>query len=332
MKAKISILGSTGSIGCNTLDLIDKKKFFFKIKLLCADKNYNLICKQIIKYKPEFYLINDSNIFEKVRKRFKNKNVKILNSFEELNHRHKTDITIAAIPGLAGLMPTLKMAKLSKKILLANKESVICGWNLISSVSKKNKTKIIPVDSEHFSILELIKDIDINEIKKVYLTASGGPFLNYSIKKLKKVKPIDAINHPKWKMGKKISIDSSTLINKILELIEANKLFKIPIEKLDILLHPDSLVHAVVQFQNGLTKIIYHETSMKIPLANAIFDNKINIDFFSNKKKVLQTKFQKNIIFKKLKSEVFPIIKVKNRIIEYPSTPIIINSAKRNFG
>ena len=139
-------------------------------------------------------------------------------------------------------MPTLKMAKLSKKILLANKESVICGWNLISSVSKKNKTKIIPVDSEHFSILELIKDIDINEIKKIYLTASGGPFLNYSIKKLKKVKPIDAINHPKWKMGKKISIDSSTLINKILELIEANKLFKIPIEKLDILLHPDSLV------------------------------------------------------------------------------------------
>ena len=115
MKAKISILGSTGSIGCNTLDLIDKKKFFFKIKLLCADKNYNLICKQIIKYKPEFYLINDSNIFEKVRKRFKNKNVKILNSFEELNHRHKSDITIAAIPGLAGLMPTLKMAKLSKK-------------------------------------------------------------------------------------------------------------------------------------------------------------------------------------------------------------------------
>ena len=197
-------------------------------------------------------------------------------------------------------MPTLKMAKLSKKILLANKESVICGWNLISSVSKKNKTKIIPVDSEHFSILELIKDIDINEIKKVYLTASGGPFLNYSIKKLKKVKPIDAINHPKWKMGKKISIDSSTLMNKILELIEANKLFKIPIEKLDILLHPDSLVHAVVQFQNGLTKIIYHETSMKIPLANAIFDNKINIDFFSNKKKYYKQNF-KRILFLKVK-------------------------------
>jgi 1-deoxy-D-xylulose-5-phosphate reductoisomerase len=331
MKIKISILGSTGSIGCNTLDLLNKKKSSFKIKFLSANKNFNIICQQIKKFKPEFYLINNSNIYKKVKKKFKNKNIKILNSFEEIDQRLKSDITVAAIPGLAGLFPTLKMIKLSKKILLANKESVICGWNLINKISKKHNTKIIPVDSEHFSIFELIKNRNISEIKKVYLTASGGPFLNYPLRKLKNVKPIEATNHPKWKMGKKISVDSSTLINKILELIEAHKLFKIPIKKLDILLHPDSLVHAVVQFNNGLTKMIYHETSMKIPLANAIFDNKINIEFFSSKKNLLQSKFQKSIIFKKLRSKIFPIIKIKNRIIEHPSTPIIINSANETL-
>ena len=141
------------------------------------------------------------------------------------------------------------------------------------------------MDSEHFSISELIKNHQIKEIKKVYITASGGPFLNYTLKELKKVKPKEALNHPKWKMGKKITIDSSTLMNKILELIEAQKLFKIPNSKLDILIHPDSLVHAIVQFKNGLSKILFHETSMIIPLTNAIFNNDVDIDFFYKKTK-----------------------------------------------
>ena len=203
------------------------------------------------------------------------------------------------------------MTKSSKKLLIANKESVICGWNLICKAAKKNKTKIVPVDSEHFSILEIIKENKINDIKKVFLTASGGPFLNYNIKKLKNVRPEDALNHPKWKMGKKITIDSSTLINKLLELIEAHKLFKIPSKKLDIIIHPDSLVHAVVQFKNGLTKFIFHETSMIVPLANAIFENKLNIDEFYQNNKNLNLNHQKDILFKRLNHKIFPIIKIK---------------------
>ena len=141
---------------------------------------------------------------------------------------------------------------------------------MIKKNALKYKTKLIPIDSEHFSILKLLENQKKNEIKKIYLTASGGPFLNLSLKKFKKIEPKDALKHPKWKMGKKISIDSSTLMNKILELAEAEKFFNIPNNKLDILIHPESLVHAVVEFNNGLIKFIYHNTSMVIPLANAI--------------------------------------------------------------
>ena len=151
---------------------------------------------------------------------------------------------------------------------------------------KKYKTNIIPIDSEHFSILKLLEHHSLDEIEKIYITASGGPFLKYNLKQIKDIKPEIAVKHPKWKMGKKISIDSATLMNKILEYIEAQKLFNIPKEKLDILIHPESLVHAVVKFKNGLSKFIYHETSMIIPIVNAIFDSKLNIENFY--KKILQ--------------------------------------------
>ncbi len=220
----------------------------------------------------------------------------------------------------------MKMIKLSKKILLANKESIICGWDLIRKAAKKNNVKIIPVDSEHFAIMRLLKNYKKNEINKIYLTASGGPFLDYKLGDLKKIKPNEALNHPKWKMGKKISVDSSTLMNKILELIEAQKLFNLPDKKLEILIHPNSLVHAIIELKNGLMEFIYHETSMIIPLANGIFDGKLDIKkYFKVKKKGLK-KIQ-NLFFKEVDPKIFPIIKIKKRINEYPSTPIIINAS-----
>ena len=168
----------------------------------------------------------------------------------------------------------------------------------------------------------MLENHKIQEIKKIYITASGGPFLNYLPDQLKRIKPNEALKHPKWKMGKKISIDSSTLMNKILELIEAQKLFDLEIKSLDILIHPDSLVHAVVEFKNGLTKFIYHDTSMIIPIANAIFDGSLNIEkFYKTKKKTIN-----DLSFKKVNPKLFPIIKIKNRLDEYPSTPIIINA------
>tara|TARA_B100000886_G_scaffold164910_1_gene112487 strand:+ start:884 stop:2056 length:1173 start_codon:yes stop_codon:yes gene_type:complete len=325
MKKSISILGSTGSIGINTLEIINKKKSLFNVNLLSAHKNYKLICKQINNYSPRYFIVTDNKIFAKVKKKYKKKKIKILNSFSKINFKNKSDIAITSIPGIAGLFPTILMTKLSKKILIANKESIICGWNLIKNESIKHKTKIIPVDSEHYSILKLIENHSLNEIKKIYITASGGPFLNYDYKKLKNIEPKDALKHPKWKMGKKISIDSSTLMNKIFELIEAQKLFNIPKEKIDIIIHPNSLVHAIIELKNGLIKFIYHETSMKVPLANAIFAGKLNIDDFYKKNKKTDILLE-NLSFEKVKKKNFPIIKIKNRITEYPSTPIIINA------
>ena len=218
------------------------------------------------------------------------------------------------------------MIKLSKRILIANKESIICGWNIIKKSAETYNTSIIPVDSEHFSIFQLLRKHDLKRINKIYITASGGPFLNYSSNKLKSVKPKEALKHPKWKMGKKISIDSATMMNKIFELIEAQKLFDIPQNKLDILIHPESLVHAIVELKNGLVQFIYHETSMIIPIANAIYDGKININEFLKIKKKKNYIGIRNLNFRAVTQKIFPVIKIKNRINEYPSTPIIINA------
>ncbi len=324
MKKNISILGSTGSVGLSTLKIIDKKKNFFRIILLAANNNYRLICNQIKKYKPEYFIINNFKVYLRVKKKFKNKQVKIFNNFEKINLK-KLDLSVAAIPGIAGLKPTLLFIKLSKKILIANKESIICGWTLMKKLASKNNTKIIPVDSEHYSIFKLIENLNQNEIEKIYLTASGGPFLDYKKKELHKISPKEALKHPKWKMGQKITIDSSTLMNKILELIEAQKLFSLPNNKLDIIIHPNSLVHAIVKKKNGLITFIYHDTSMIIPLANAIFDGKLDIkEFYKIDRK--NDQFE-NLVFKKVDKKIFPVIFLKNRVNEYPSTSIIINAA-----
>ena len=328
MKKIVSILGSTGSIGVNAFKIFDKKRKLFQFNVLAADKNYNLICKQIKKYKPNIFIINNKNVFQNVKKKFKNSKVKIINdvTFEKNNFK-LSDITIAAIPGIAGLKPTIELTKKSKKILIANKESVICGWNLIKKNALKNNTKIIPIDSEHFSIMKLLNYEKINNVEKIYLTASGGPFLKYPISKLKNVKPSQAKKHPKWKMGEKISIDSASLMNKILEVIEAQKIFNIDLKKIEVIIHPESLIHAIIKFKNGLYKFIYHETTMMIPIANAIFDNNLIMNDFLKSKDINN----KNIFFNNLKfSDVdkkrFPVIKIKPRLNEYFSTPIIINA------
>ncbi len=322
MRKFISILGSTGSIGLSTLKILDKKKNYFKPYLFSANKNFNLISKQIKKYKPLYFFIKDETIYLKIKKKFKNKNIKIINDIDIKKLKLKSDFTIAAIPGIAGLSPTIKMIKKSSKMLLANKESIVCGWELIKKESLKFKTKLIPIDSEHFSIFKLLENSKLDQVNKIFLTASGGPFLNFEIKQLKKIKPRQALKHPKWKMGKKITVDSATLMNKALEYVEAQKLFNLPEKKLDILIHPESLVHAIVKFKNGLTKFIYHDTSMIIPLANALFEKKLEIkSFLKDDKKI------GNLTFKFPSKKNYPIIKNLNKFNELPSTPIIVNAS-----
>ena len=320
MKNFISVLGSTGSIGSSVLTIL-KKKNYFTPYLFSANKNYDLICEQIEQFKPKYFLIYNDKILNKVKKKFKYSKTKIISNLKIKNFK-TSHIAIMAIPGIASLNPTLTMIKKSRKILLANKESIVCGWKLIKNASLKYKTKIIPLDSEHFSIFKLLENKNINEVEKIFLTASGGPFLNYKSHKLKKINPKNALKHPKWKMGKKITIDSSTLMNKVLEYIEAQKLFNLPKEKLEILIHPESLVHAIVRFKNGLIKFIYHDTSMIIPITNAIFEKNVDMNkFFQNKKEI------KNLSFEKPKLNNFPILKILDRVNEFPSTSIIINAS-----
>ena len=212
---------------------------------------------------------------------------------------------MSSISGIQGLKPTIEIIKYTKKIAIANKEAIICGWDLIEKRLNKYKTKFIPVDSEHFSIWYALQDIEKNLIEKIYLTASGGPFLDKSFKKLKKVNIKQVINHPNWKMGKKISTDSATMINKVFEVIEAKKIFKISYNKLAIIIHPKSYVHAIIKFKNGLTKIIVHDTNMKIPIFNSLYSSKKII----NSKK-LDFKILNNLDFRDVNSKKFPLIKV----------------------
>ena len=324
MKKNISILGSTGSVGLNTLKIIDKKKKYFKPFIFSANKNFKLISNQIIKYKPKYFIVNNKFFYQKIKEKFKNSKVKILNNYDKIKLKSGNGVTVSAIPGIAGLAPVLKLIKLSDKVLIANKEAVICGWSLIKKKAKQNGTQLIPIDSEHYSIFKLIENQKLDLIKKIYITASGGPFLNLQPSQLKKVKLNEALNHPKWKMGKKISIDSATLMNKIFEVIEAQKIFNLPFDKIDIVIHPNSLVHAILVLKNGLKILMYHDTSMIIPLANAIFDGQIEINqFYKEKKKSFE---RKNLIFKNINKRIFPAVRLKNILGKYPSAPIILNA------
>ena len=309
MKQKIVILGSTGSIGKTVIDILKKDKKSFEIKLLTADKNIKELLKQVKLFEVKNIIIIDHKKFLLIKKLLKNKKINIYNSFSSIPKifkNEKIDYTMNALSGLDGLDPTLKIIKHTNKIAIANKESIICGWNLIQIELKKNKTEFIPIDSEHFSIWSLInKEKDIN-IEKIFITASGGPFSNYPLKKFKSITPKLALKHPNWKMGNKITIDSATMMNKVFEIVEAKKIFAVDYKKIEILVHPKSYVHAIVKFTNGLIKILAHDTNMKIPIFNSIYPN------FQKKIKtnILDLKNLNNLNFKQIDKRRFPIVKI----------------------
>jgi 1-deoxy-D-xylulose-5-phosphate reductoisomerase len=313
MKKKIAILGSTGSIGKTLLKILKKDIKNVEIELLSINKNIKELTKQLKVFKVKNIIISDYLKFIEAKKLFKNKKLNIYNNYQSLNKifkNKKADYTMNAITGLGGLSPTLKIIKYSKNIAIANKESIICGWSLIEKELNKNKTKFIPIDSEHFSIWSLINKSNNKDIDKVFITASGGPFYNYPLNKFNLITPKLALKHPNWKMGKKISIDSATMMNKVFEIIEAQKLFKIEYKKLSILVHPKSYVHAMVKFNNGLTKILIHDTDMTIPIFNSIYQK-------SEKKlktKKLNFSIINNLNFQKVDINKFPVVKIINNI------------------
>ena len=215
---------------------------------------------------------------------------------------------MSSISGIEGLKPTLNIIKHTKKIAIANKEGIICGWNLINKELKKNNTDFIPVDSEHFSLWYGIQNLDINKIEKIFLTASGGPFENLPLDEFKNITIAQALKHPNWKMGKKISIDSATMINKIYEVIEAKNIFDINYEKIKILIHSNSYVHAILKFDTGLTKIIVHDTIMRVPIFNTLYSNDNN----KLKSKKIDIDKLNNLDLKKINIKRYPMIRLLN--------------------
>ena len=307
MKRKIAILGSTGTIGKCLIDILKKDKKNFEVILLSADENYRELLKQAKLFKVKNLIITNKESFDLIKKDKYSKKIKIFNDFNDLKKifKKKIDYVMSSISGIQGLRPTIEITKYTNKIAIANKEAIICGWHLIEKNLKKYKTEFVPVDSEHFSIWYALKEVDKKLIDQIYLTASGGPFLNKPLKKMRNVKINQAIDHPNWKMGKKISIDSATMINKVFEVIEAKKIFNIHYKRLSIIIHPKSYVHAIIKLRNGLTKIIIHDTSMKIPIFNSLYSSKKKINSQN-----LNFKFLNNLDFRKPSSKKFPLIKI----------------------
>jgi 1-deoxy-D-xylulose-5-phosphate reductoisomerase len=311
MKKKIVLLGSTGSIGKSFINILKKDVNNCDILLLSVNRNIKELLKQLKIFKVRNIVVTEKKSFLKIKKILKDKKINIYNnhnSIHKIFKKKKVDYILNAISGLDGLSPTLKTIRYAKNIAIANKESIICGWSLIKKELDKFNVKFIPVDSEHFSIWSLIQDAKNNDIEKVFITASGGPFNKFPLNKFNKITIKNALKHPKWKMGKKISIDSATLMNKVFEIIEAKKIFDYKYNQLKILIHPDSYVHAIVKFNNGLTKILVHDTDMKIPIFNSFYTK--------HEKKIQTKKLNFNVLnklnFTNVDIAKFPVVKILN--------------------
>ena len=278
----ISILGSTGSIGRSTLSVVDLHPEKFKIFALSGFNNNDLLLEQAIKFKPSF--IVTKNLFSKKILMDKLKDTKLKTEvlygdegYTFIASHEKVTTVVAAITGSAGLISTIEAAKNGKQILLANKESMVMAGELINKICIENNSTLIPVDSEHNAIFQVLsKNSDSEEIKKIILTASGGPFRFHSLKNLQKVTVEEALNHPNWKMGKKISIDSATMMNKGLEVIEASHLFRLGIKKIEVVMHPQSIIHSFVEYIDGSSLSQMGSPDMRVPIAYALgYPNRI---------------------------------------------------------
>jgi len=309
MKKKIALLGSTGSIGKSFLNILKKDANNCEILLLSVNSNIKELLKQLKIFTVKNIIVTNKKSYLEIKKKLKNKKINIYNNYDLLNKifkKQKADYILNAISGLEGLNPTLKTIKFTKNIAIANKESIICGWTLIQKELKKFKVKFIPVDSEHFSIWSLIDNAKNTDVEKVFITASGGPFNKFPLNKFNEITIKKALKHPNWNMGKKISIDSATLMNKVFEIIEAKKIFNYKYSQLKILIHPNSYVHAIVKFNNGLIKMLIHDTNMRIPIFNSFYRN--------NEKKISTKNIDFNILnnldFANVDLVKFPVVNI----------------------
>jgi 1-deoxy-D-xylulose-5-phosphate reductoisomerase len=273
LKKGIAILGSTGSIGIQALEVISTSPDLFSIKLLSGHSNANLLINQIDQFHPKYAIVTEENAFKTVSKAISGVKTQVF--FGEKNllqalEDQEIDIVLNALVGFAGLNPLISSIKHNKQILLANKESLVIAGELIMQMAKVNKSEIIPIDSEHSAIFQCLLGENKNTIEKIILTASGGPFLDYTVEQLKNISPERALKHPVWKMGKKVSVDSASLMNKGLEVIEARWLFDLNPNQIDVVIHPQSIIHSLVQFTDGSLKAQLSSPDMRVPIQYAL--------------------------------------------------------------
>lgn len=273
MKKKIAIYGSTGSIGTQALEVIEQYPEAFEIKILSANNNDKLFIEQCLKYKPSTAIIVNEKKYDEVKLALAPHNINVLSGEQalvDIAQDEDYDILLAAIVGFAGLRSTLAAIKKGKTIALANKETLVVAGDIVMQEAEQHKAKIIPVDSEHSAIFQCLVGEKGKEIEKIFLTASGGPFLGKKTNFLVNVKKTHALQHPNWVMGAKITIDSATLMNKGLEMIEAKWLFSLRNEQIDVIIHPQSIIHSIVEFVDGSQKAQLGHPSMKLPIQYAI--------------------------------------------------------------
>lgn len=283
MGKNIAILGSTGSIGTQALEVIEKFPDKFRIEVLTANNNTTLLISQAKKFKPNAVVVTNEEKYDEVREALKKEPVKVFAGIDALNQivqMDSIDMVLTALVGYSGLIPTYHAIKSGKEIALANKETLVIAGQLITDLAKEKGVNILPVDSEHSAIFQCLVGEFLNPIEKIFLTCSGGPFRGKTIDELKTVNYTDALNHPNWEMGAKITVDSASLINKGFEVIEAHWLFGMPANKIDVIVHPQSIIHSIVQFTDGSMKAQLGLPDMKLPIQYALgFPQRYPSDF-----------------------------------------------------
>lgn len=327
MKKGVAILGSTGSIGVQALGVISEQDELFRVEVLTANENCDLLINQAKKHKPNSVVIVNEKKYQKVFSELNPLNIKVYAGSESLNQivdSDEIDIVLTALVGYSGLLPTINAIKNRKKIALANKETLVVAGSLIKNLCEENSTEIIPVDSEHSAIFQCLAGEECNPIEKIFLTASGGPFRGKKLDDLKNITKKQALKHPNWSMGAKITIDSATLMNKGLEVIEAKWLFDLSKEQIEVVVHPQSIIHSAVQFQDGSIKAQLGLPDMKLPIQYALgFPKRL-----SNRFERFSFFDYPNLTFEKPDLETFKNLALAYKAMEKGgNSPCVLNAA-----
>ena len=323
----ISILGSTGSIGTQTLDIIEANPHLFRASVLAAGCNWKLLAKQALKFRPDRIVITDSKFYPDLKEALNGSGIEILSGEEnlaEVSLDEKVDAVVTATVGYSGLIPTMKAISHHKNILLANKETLVVGGEIITQLAKENNVEILPIDSEHSAIFQCLVGENRKNLNKILLTASGGPFRTFSKEQLEKVTVRQALNHPNWNMGAKVTIDSASMMNKGFEMIEAKWLFDCSPSDIEILVHPQSIVHSMVEFCDGSIKAQLGVPDMHIPIQYALsYPERIYTDSYR-----LDWRKVKELTFEQPDMQKFPLLNLAFIAIEKGGNmPCILNAA-----